>query len=81
MIYDYRQLATSKLASLGIVVKDNRASYDMLKAKFTALKTQYERDKTAYDAEVNAFNKSGRTNAVEFQNLQNNYQNQSFQVM
>ena len=75
LIYDYRQQATSKLASLGIIVKDDRASYDMLKAKFTALKVQYDTEKTAFDARVNAFNKSGRTNVVEFESLKNEQKN------
>ena len=56
LIYDYRQQATSKLASLGIVVQDNRASYDALKAKFTTLKTEYVTGKNAYDKRVLAFN-------------------------
>jgi len=56
LIYDYRQQATSKLASLGIIVKDNQASYDMLKEKFTALKTQYNTEKSAYATRVEAFN-------------------------
>jgi predicted Zn-dependent protease len=71
LIYDYRQQATSKLQSLGIVVKDDKASYNTLKAKFTALKTQYDAEKSVYDARVQAFNQSDRTNAVEFNNLQN----------
>ena len=58
LIYDYRQEATSKLASLGIVVKDSRASYDMLKAKFTALKTEYEKEKNIFGARVEAFNQA-----------------------
>lgn len=48
LIYDYRQQATSKLASLGIVVKDNRASYDMLKAKYTALQLELAKEKSDY---------------------------------
>jgi len=56
LIFDYRQQATSKLASLGIAVKDDRASYDMLKTKFTALKTQYNTEKSTFDARVEAFN-------------------------
>ena len=56
LIYDYRQQATSKLASLGIIVKNDRASYDMLKKKFTALKAQYDIKKAAYDARVESFN-------------------------
>lgn len=57
LIYDYRQQATSKLASLGIVVKDNRASYDMLKTKLDSLKKKFELAKIDYDARVEIFNK------------------------
>ncbi|MBF8250255.1 MAG: Peptidase protein, partial [Candidatus Levybacteria bacterium] len=56
LIYDYRQQATSKLASLGIVVKDNKASYDMLKSKFTALKAEYEKNKINFNEQMQAFN-------------------------
>lgn len=56
LIYDYRQEATSKLASLGIVVENTRASYDTLKAKFETLKVQYEKDKNLFNARVGAFN-------------------------
>jgi Matrixin len=55
LIYDFRQQATSKLASLGIIVKDNRATYDTLKIKFTELKTKLEIAKSDYDARVKSF--------------------------
>ena len=56
LIYDYRQQATDKLKSLGISVKETRASYDELKAKFIALKTEYEKDLKYFNAEVSDFN-------------------------
>lgn len=56
LIYDYRQQATGKLASLGIIVKDNKASYDMLKAKFTALKVEYDTKKNIFDTRIEVFN-------------------------
>ena len=58
LIYDYRQQATGKLASLGIVVSDNRASYDSLKTRFTALQTQYNTEKGVFNTEVNTFNQN-----------------------
>ncbi|MFA6524360.1 MAG: matrixin family metalloprotease [Candidatus Paceibacterota bacterium] len=61
LIYDYRQQATSKLASLGITVKDNRASYDMLKSKFTALKAKYDTEQNAFNVRVEAFNQKQQT--------------------
>lgn len=60
LIYDYRQQATSKLASLGIVVKDSKASYNMLKIKFDALKIEYEKDINIFNARVQAFNQKQR---------------------
>lgn len=70
LIYDYRQQATSKLASLGIVVKDDKASYDMLKSKFTALQKEYEPTKNDFNAQVNAFNQQNQAykNEVELWN-------------
>jgi len=56
LIYDYRQQATSKLADLGITVKDNKASYDSLEAQYLTLKVQYDAAKKAYDAQYEAFN-------------------------
>ena len=48
LIYDFRQEATSKLASLGITVQDTRASYDALKIKFTNLKAEFTAAKNHY---------------------------------
>ena len=84
LIYDYRQQATSKLASLGIVVKDDRASYDALKDKLTALKVEYNtkknifdaqlesfnQKKLAYEAEVNFWNKKGGAPQKEFDKIE-----------
>jgi predicted Zn-dependent protease len=56
LVYDYRQEATSKLASLGIVVENTKASYDSLKVKFTALQKEYDLDRAAFEAKVSAFN-------------------------
>ena len=57
LIYDYRQEATSKLADLGIVVQNTRASYDTLQAKFTGLKAEFEATKSDYEADVLGYNK------------------------
>jgi len=57
LIYDYRQQATDKLKSLGISVKDTRASYDALKEKFDALKKEYEKEKNSFNVRVSSFNK------------------------
>ena len=65
LIYDYRQQATSKLASLGIVVKNDRASYDMLKSKFTALKVEYDTEKNIFNTRMQAFNQKQQTYEME----------------
>jgi predicted Zn-dependent protease len=61
LIYDYRQQATGKLAGLGIVVKDNRASYDMLKTKFIALKAELAKAENDYSTRVQNFNDEQKT--------------------
>ncbi|MHB0977878.1 MAG: matrixin family metalloprotease [Minisyncoccota bacterium] len=60
LIYDYRQQATSKLADLGIIVKDNKASYDSLETKYLSLKTQYEEAKRAYEAQFESLNQKNK---------------------
>lgn len=57
LVYDYRQQITDKLKNLGILVRDDRASYDMLKIKFLNFKTEYEKEKNIYDRDVINFNK------------------------
>ncbi|MFA5791466.1 MAG: matrixin family metalloprotease [Candidatus Paceibacterota bacterium] len=56
LIYDYRQQATSKLESLGIVVKDNKASYEMLREKLSALKIEFTKSENNYNVRVQNFN-------------------------
>lgn len=57
LIFDYRQEATLKLQSLGFILKDNRASYDMLKANYDALAEVYASQKAAFDSRVAAAQK------------------------
>ncbi|MBI3305768.1 matrixin family metalloprotease [Candidatus Nomurabacteria bacterium] len=70
LIYDYRQEATSKLKSIGIAVDDTKASYDSLKAKFTALLAQYEKEKSVFNTRVAAFDQRNEAykREVEFWN-------------
>ena len=70
LIYDYRQQATNEIADLGIVVQNNKASYDELKAKFTALQTELTKAKSDYDAHVESFNtdQSAYEKQVEYWN-------------
>jgi len=65
LIYDYRQQATSKLASLGIYVNDTRASYDTLKAKFTTLQAEYNTQKNIFDTRVADFNQKQKNYQAE----------------
>ncbi len=75
LVYDYRQAATSKLSSLGIVVNNDRASYDALKAQMLALKAQYQTQLSDFNARVAAFNRSNKTNENEYNQLQQEQQN------
>ncbi|MFA6000068.1 MAG: hypothetical protein WC783_03780, partial [Candidatus Paceibacterota bacterium] len=56
LLYDYRQEATSKLADLGIVVKDTQESYNSLKSKFEALKLQYYSKQASFEKDLANFN-------------------------
>lgn len=55
LVYDFRQEATEKLRTLGIIVGDDKASYDSLKSKYNALQSDYTAKKSAYESRVNAF--------------------------
>ncbi len=73
LIYDIRQQTTEQLKSMGIIVENNKASYDSLKGKYDSLIYQYERQKSdfenrlreyetrkkAYEAEVSSINRKG----------------------
>ena len=73
LVYDYRQEATDRLKSLGIVIKDDRSTYDELKAKyesfsyvynqqkkaFEQMVADYNAQKDAYEREVKSWNKKG----------------------
>lgn len=70
LIYDYRQQATSKLASLGITVKDTKTSYDSLNIKFITLKGEYDQEKLDFETKVTVWNKTDRTDKEKYQELQ-----------
>lgn len=55
LVYDYRQEDTDKLRKLGIVIEDDRATYDRLKARHDALAAQLESRRKKFDAEVAAY--------------------------
>jgi hypothetical protein len=63
-IYDYRQEATDTLRKIGIIINDDRSTYDALKAKHDLLVASYNKEKvqlenliTTYKADKNAFEK------------------------
>ncbi len=79
LVYDIRQEATKRLEDLGLDVKNNKASYDLMQAKYNALKSEYDRDlaslnliisnfkiqKDKYEKEVKYWNsKNGATQEV-----------------
>ena len=56
LIYDYRQQATNKLSSLGIVVNENKAFYESLKSRLATQKASYNTENNNFDTQVKAFN-------------------------
>ncbi len=83
LIYDYRQDATIQLNKLGIVVKDDRETYDKLNANYTSLSKSYLIDKVAlerlvteldqriaaYNAEIKSLNRHGGVSPTEVQRI------------
>ena len=73
LIYDYRQEATIKLQKLGLVINDDKATYESLKSKYKAMQSAYnqklilfksqlaifETHKNTYEKEVAYWNKRG----------------------
>lgn len=92
LIYDTRQEITEQLKNMGIIVQNNKASYDSLKSKYDSLNKQYESQKIAfqnrvsayeirklaYETEVSAINKKGGANKETYNrlNTEKNYLNQ-----
>lgn len=56
LVYDYRQQATSKLASLGLEVENTKSSYESLKTKLDSLKSEYDLELAAFNKKVADFN-------------------------
>jgi hypothetical protein len=56
LVYDARQKATDELKKIGIVVKDDRSTYDALKAKYDSLLASYNKQKAQVDALIAAYN-------------------------
>lgn len=56
LVYDYRQEATDKLASLGYSIDDTQASYESLKSRYGTMTEDYSRLKDSLDTEVARYN-------------------------
>ena len=83
-VYDYRQKATDELKKMGIIVNDDRTTYDALKAKYNSLIVSYNQekaridvlfaaynaDKIAFDKDVNFWNNRGGAPKAEYNILQ-----------
>ena len=72
LVYDFRQEATQKLKTLGIVVGNDKTSYNELKFKYDTMTTEYAKQKSIYDAKIAAYkNDEGIYNAnVSYWNKQ-----------
>jgi prefoldin subunit 5 len=73
LIYDYRQQATERLSSIGLVIKDDKETYDVLKAKYNSLKTSFAVEK-AYLENLTASldqRKESYEKQIEYWNAQN----------
>lgn len=55
LIYDYRQEATNKLQQLGIVVENNKSSYNQIKLKYDTMIASYRQQKSALETRVASF--------------------------
>lgn len=49
LVYDIRQEVTTKLENLGLEVKNNNASYDLMQSKYNILKSEYDRESASLD--------------------------------
>lgn len=61
LIYDFRQEATDKLKSLGIAVKNDQATYNLLQTEYNNSKVNYARLKIEYDRLLAEFKNSNDT--------------------
>jgi len=83
LIYDYRQEATDQLREMGLVINDDKATYDSLRAKYEALEADFrskkagyesavlafEADRTAFEKEVDKWNRGGGAPPPVFERL------------
>jgi hypothetical protein len=55
-IYDYRQQATEEMSKIGIVINNDKTTYNTLKAKYDSLLSSYNKEKSSINLAINAFN-------------------------
>lgn len=55
LVYDTRQEVTTQLQTMGIDLKNDRASYDEVKSKYDLILAQYNQEKYEFDVRVKAF--------------------------
>lgn len=56
LIYDYRQKATDAMSMIGIVINDDKSTFDALKAKYNSLTASYDKQKAQIEALVATYN-------------------------
>ncbi|MFA6050822.1 MAG: matrixin family metalloprotease [Candidatus Paceibacterota bacterium] len=73
LIYDYRQQATERLSSIGLVIKDDKETYETLKAKYNSLKTSFAKEKALLEKAISTLDlrKAEYERQVEYWNAQN----------
>ncbi len=55
LVYDERQATTEQLKKMGVVVDNNKASYDSLKAQYDAIQVEYKQEKAVFESKLASF--------------------------
>lgn len=58
LVYDSRQEMTKRLHQLGVILKNDRASYEALKQKYDATYAAYQAKKSQFESDLSSFNSS-----------------------
>jgi chromosome segregation ATPase len=56
LVYDYRQEATDAMRKIGIVINDDKSTYDTLRARYDLLVASYNKEKTQIETMIAAYN-------------------------
>jgi len=56
LVYDYRQKATESISKIGLVINDDKSSYESLKAKYDSLNNAYTTNKSKLDSLTATYN-------------------------